>query len=288
MGPSAPSTPPTRVYVGYLAGIALGTASITLLFLGMRAVMDVGGACADGGPYASAQPCPDGVPLAMLGGMLGLFGSAGLTVWFGSRIGAGAASIVALGWPLLFLSLGFNFLDYAFHPPDTASTPVWGWLVPGVLFWLMGGAPLAVAIAAWRQARAGRPGNRLSRQVVTGIRIPGSSSSAVDDVDAARKAAGLGRLAGDLEALATDAEARPVGELRIEVAQSAWDGARPPEALPAAGPAPGSGSPVEEASAGSPLANDLERLAELHADGALTDAEFAEAKRDRLAAEGRP
>ena len=35
--------------LGYLAGIAVGTMSITLLSLGMRAVMDIGGACADGG-----------------------------------------------------------------------------------------------------------------------------------------------------------------------------------------------------------------------------------------------
>jgi hypothetical protein len=110
-----------RVLVGYLVGIALGTMSVTHLFLGMRAVMDVGGACADGGPYVSAQPCPDGVPLAMVGGMFGLFGAAGLTVWFGSRIGKAAAWIVALGWPALFLSLGLNFMDYAYHPPDNAS-----------------------------------------------------------------------------------------------------------------------------------------------------------------------
>ena len=42
---------------------------ITLVFLGMRTVMDVGGACADGGPYVSAQPCPDGAtPALFLGG----------------------------------------------------------------------------------------------------------------------------------------------------------------------------------------------------------------------------
>ena len=130
VGPSGVSV---RVLAGYLAGIALGTMSVTLLFLGMRAVMDVGGACADGGPYVSAQPCPDGVPLAMVGGMFGLFGAAGLIVRFGSRIGKGAASVVALGWPALFLALGYNFLQYAFQPPDGEPTPVWGWLIPGGL-----------------------------------------------------------------------------------------------------------------------------------------------------------
>jgi hypothetical protein len=158
-----------RVLAGYLVGIVLGTMSITLLFLGMRAVMDVGGACAEGGPYVSAQPCPEGVPLAMIGGMFGLFGAAGLIVWFGSQVGKGAVAIVAVGWPALFLSLGLNFMDYAFHPPDTAATPVWGWLIPGVLFWLIGGAPLAIGLLAWREARAGRPGNRLTRQVATSV-----------------------------------------------------------------------------------------------------------------------
>ncbi len=166
MGPQDTSA---RTLAGYLAGIVLGTTSVTLLFLGMRAVMDVGGACADGGPYVSAQPCPEGTPLAMVGGMFGLFGSAGLIVWFGSRISKAAASVVALGWPALFLSLGFNFLDYGFHPPDAEPTPVWGWFIPGVLFWLLGGAPLAVAILAWRETRAGRPGNRLTSQVAASI-----------------------------------------------------------------------------------------------------------------------
>ena len=204
-----------RAVVGYLAGIAVGTMSVTLLFLGMRAVMDVGGACADGGPYVSAQPCPRGVPLAMVGGMFGLFGATGLIVWFGSRLGGGAVAIVALGWPLLFFALGFNFLDYAFRPPDGEPTPVWGWLIPGVLFWLMGGAPLAVGIAAWRETRAGRSGNRLSQQVRTGIR--GSSTvfdprpapsprgaSAADGSDLVEDLSRLAELheAGDL----TDAE----------------------------------------------------------------------------------
>ena len=93
----------------------------------------------------------------MITGMFGLFGSAGLIVWFGSRIGKAAASVVALGWPALFVSLGLNFLDYAIHPPDAEPTPVWGWLIPGVLFWLMGGAPLAIGILAWRETDAGRP-----------------------------------------------------------------------------------------------------------------------------------
>jgi hypothetical protein len=147
-----------RTIAGYLVGIAIGSMSITLLFLGMRAVMDVGGACADGGPYVSAQPCPTGVPPAMLAAMFGLFVAAGLIMWFGSRIGGLAAAVVAVGWPVLFIALGYNFVDYAFHSPDGEPGPVWAWLIPGLLFFLIGGAPVIVAIWGWREARGGRSG----------------------------------------------------------------------------------------------------------------------------------
>jgi hypothetical protein len=251
-----------RVLAGYLAGIALGTMSVTLLFLGMRAVMDVGGACADGGPYVSAQPCPDGVPLAMIGGMFGLFGAAGLIVWFGSQIGKAAASIVALGWPALFLSLGLNFIDYALHPPDGEPTPVWGWLVPGVLFWLMGGAPLALGLLAWREARAGRPGNRLSRQVAASV----PSRPLVFGTQSA--------------------PTRPRDADRVEFAPDSWGAPRPASSAGIGAATIGAATTDrDDPSAPSDLVDDLTRLAELHAAGDLTDEEFATAKRDRLAAE---
>ena len=246
----APHPVSIRVLTGYLAGIVLGTVSVTLLFLGMRAVMDVGGACADGGPYVSAQPCPTGVPLAMFGGMFGLFGSAGLIVWFGSQIGKWAAGLVALGWPALFLALGFNFLDYAFRPPDDEAVPVWGWLVPGVLFWLIGGAPVAIGFLAWREARSGRPGNRLTRQVATSI----ASRPVVFGSGAARPSAR--------------------SEARVEFAPGQWGAPRI-----AAQPGHQGGSPPEPA---PDLVDDLTRLAELHAAGDLTDDEFSAAKLERL------
>ena len=252
-----------RVLAGYLAGIALGTMSVTLLFLGMRAVMDVGGACADGGPYVSAQPCPRGVPLAMIGGMFGLFGAAGLIVWFGSQIGKGAAAIVALGWPALFLALGLNFMDYALNPPDGEPTPVWGWLIPGILFWLIGGAPLAVGLLAWREARAGRPGNRLSRQVVTSV----PSRPLVFGTPAAA--------------------ARPREADRVEFAPGSWGVPRPGSSAGIGAPSTGAASAGNDdpSAAPSDLVDDLTRLAELHDAGDLTDEEFATAKRDRLEAE---
>ncbi|HEY7969875.1 MAG TPA: SHOCT domain-containing protein [Candidatus Limnocylindrales bacterium] len=243
--------------LGYLAGIVVGTMSITLLYLGMRAVMDVGGACADGGPFVTAQPCPAGTPLAMVGGMFGLFGAAGLIMWFGSRISTAATAVVALGWPILFVSLGANFLDYGLHPTDGENGPVWGWLIPGILFWVMGLAPVVVAIAAWREARAGRPGNRMSQQVVNRLLPAAGSASATGGVR---------------PAMPTDVDARQSDQAGF--ASSAFApvyaaAGRSSGVTPAFGPA------VD-------LAEDLERLSRLHAIGELNDEEFGRAKADVL------
>jgi Short C-terminal domain len=146
-----------RSIAGYLVGVGLGTACLTLVFLGMRSVMEIGGACAEGGPYVAVQPCPDGAPLALIGGAFGAFGAAGLMIWFGSRLGRGYTLLVLLGWPALFISLGFNFLQFGLNPPPGGSGGVeWGFLIPGVLFWIMGFGPLLFGFWAWRAARSGR------------------------------------------------------------------------------------------------------------------------------------
>jgi len=132
-----------------IAAAGLAT-SITVLFLGMRAVMDIGGACASGGPYVPVQPCPEGVALLMPAGMLGLFGFGALVLHGGGRLGGGWAGLVLLAWPALFISLGWNFLQYGLAPPadlEPDGGPIWGWLIPGVIFVLMGGVPLWIA---WR------------------------------------------------------------------------------------------------------------------------------------------
>ncbi len=251
-----------RTVVGYLAGIAVGTMSITLLFLGMRAVMDVGGACADGGPYVTAQPCPTGTPVAMVGGMFGLFGAAGLIVWFGSRIGGAATAIVALGWPLLFVSLGYNFLDYGLHSPDGEPGVAWGWIIPGLLFWIMGIAPVVVAVAAWREARAGRPVNRVSQPILNRLAPPRRPPVEAEPEPAI--------------VIPTDPAARHVDEAMF--ASSAFAPTRSTAGATGVG-----GTPAGDVASSNDLAEDLETLARLHATGDLSDDEFARAKADRLA-----
>jgi hypothetical protein len=87
-------------------------ACLTLIWLGMRAVMDIGGACAEGGPFVPVQPCPAGAPAALTLGMLGIFGFGALGIYAGAQIGGGWVAPPLLAWPVLFGSLGWNFLEY--------------------------------------------------------------------------------------------------------------------------------------------------------------------------------
>lgn len=121
-----------------LAGVACG---LTLMFLAMRAVMQVGGFCAEGGPYVIQQECPQGTPAALL---LGLFGG---LVCLGLYLAVATAHRVPnlgfLSWPALFLSLGYNFFDFGFDPPFGDGV-AWGWILCGVVFFALGGTPLVL------------------------------------------------------------------------------------------------------------------------------------------------
>jgi hypothetical protein len=147
----APSVPDVLLYLVGVAGVA---AAITIIFLGDRAVMDVGGNCADGGPYVSARPCPGGVALAMLVGFLGGLAALGLAAWKGAAIGDGASSVVLLAWPALFGVLGLSFLQSGFDPPGDDPGWAWGYLITGVVFVAMAFSPL---LAWWSFRRLTGP-----------------------------------------------------------------------------------------------------------------------------------
>jgi hypothetical protein len=152
MIPEVSRTPVLRV-VAYLAGVAGLAFSITVLWYGMRAVLDVGGFCASGGPYEIDVVCPDAViattPLSILGGFLAV----GLMIWGGSALGGSWVGLAFLAWPALFISLGWNFLQYGLFPPGGGW--VWTWLLCGVLFVLMGAIPLVIAIGAMQDGPDG-------------------------------------------------------------------------------------------------------------------------------------
>jgi hypothetical protein len=188
-----------------LVGVAGMAFCITLVFLAMRAVLDIGGACADGGPYIPRVSCPDGVPLAMVGGIFGLFLFGGITGWYGSRLGSRYVGIVFLAWPALFISLGWNFLEYGFNPPGDDGGWAWGWLIPGVLFMLMGAGPLLAALPG-RSGRAASASvypipNRLSERVTERTtRAPASRQALLRQLGAALRSEAAERVSDEAPA----------------------------------------------------------------------------------------
>ena len=144
--------PARRDIALYLLAIAGLAASITLMFLAMRAVMAIGGSCAEGGPYVIEQHCPAGSTAAMFIGVFGIFGWGGLGLWAGRNIGGAYGGVPFLAWPALFISLGWNFLQSGLSPGEGTGWE-WGFLIPGVLFVLMGGVPLVAVLAARSWAR---------------------------------------------------------------------------------------------------------------------------------------
>lgn len=119
-------------------GLAATVFGLTLLYFLMRAVMAVGGFCASGGPYVIATPCPDNVamltPAAIFSMIVGLF------VYMANRAKNGP-DWTMLWWSGLFLSLGWNFVEFSINPPEGGGI-AWGWIICAVLFVVMGLAPL--------------------------------------------------------------------------------------------------------------------------------------------------
>ena len=152
----------------YLLGIGGLAFSLTILWLSMRAVMGIGGACASGGPYVPAVECPDVVVALTPVSVFGLFIFGGLAAWGGARLGGGWVAMILLAWPALFLSLGWNFLEFGLRPPGGAPGQViWSWLFCAVVFFLMGGLPLAGVIWGVREAGGGGRAYAGGRVVVT-------------------------------------------------------------------------------------------------------------------------
>ncbi len=154
-----------------LAGVS---AALTWLFLGMRAVMRVGGSCASGGPYEIATPCPQGVPLAMVGGIFGGLISLAVYAYKGLPFGP---RLTRLAWSALFLSLGWNFFEFGLKTPGLS----YGWLFCGVLFALMGGLPLPFLLAAaFRPVPADSTPPSRSNEAVPG-KVTGSDTGGQPD-----------------------------------------------------------------------------------------------------------
>lgn len=141
------------LYAGVLA-VAL---ALTWVYLGMRAVMDIGGACGEGGPYVPVRPCPDGAAALLSVGIPLMIVAAFVGTAIG--VGLGAPNLLVPMWAFLFGSLGWNFLEYGAFTDGI----VWGWLVCGVVFEAMALPALLVMLPVGRrdwtpQVRPAEPG----------------------------------------------------------------------------------------------------------------------------------
>jgi hypothetical protein len=146
-----------RAAIAFLVGIAGLAFSMTILWLSMRTVMGIGGACASGGPYVPAVQCPDVVVALTPLSIFGMFIFGGLALWGGAAIDARWAALLFLGWPALFLSLGWNFLEFGVRPPGGDAGDIeWSWIFCGVIFVIMGGGPLLGVFWGVRQASGAR------------------------------------------------------------------------------------------------------------------------------------
>lgn len=271
-----PGASPRAVALTMVGWLGLA-ACLTLVFLGMRAVMDVGGACADGGPYVSAQSCPDGSAAALvLGTVLGM-GFGFVASVGGLGVGGIWTATPVLAWAALFGSLGWNFMEYGVF--DSPAGIEWGWAIPGVLFWLMAAGPLLVLGTVAEVLRS-----------VSGPSARGSGRGSLPGVVDVRVMPGPGQPSRPAP--------RPVGPTRsVGTAGATAPQPSPPTAPPSAeretlaGLAADFGAVVDAAMAGTPadrepsftegtqaLLDRLERLADMRDRGLLDPAEFETAK----------
>jgi Short C-terminal domain len=232
-------------------GVAAVVVCLTVLFLCMRAVLEIGGACASGGPYVVAHPCPKGVgwmtPVSIF---LGLAALGWMIAW---GHGLSGPKWALLAWPALFLSLGYNFWDYGLNAPGQTGAVV-GWIVCGVLFVLMGGVPL-LALKS-----------RTLRRMTFWSDASGT---------------GEGRIAVRPTVRTVVSAAKP----NFPGRPPATPYAPPPFAPPSPQPAPHRPAPHEPGGdASTELVGELQRLAAMHRAGELTDEEFAIAKQRLLRA----
>jgi hypothetical protein len=198
-----------------IGGLAL---CLTLMFLGMRAVMDVGGRCADGGPYVSAQSCPEGSALALMAGSFGLFLFGGIAMWYGAKVGGIWSAAPLLAWSALFLSLGWNFLSYGVFDTPEGEGIIWGWAICGVLFVLMGGVPLLAGLSVFGSApmRRATVGHAPTGSDPRRAYRPGAAAASVSDPTSAARKGELAEISADMGAAVAQALHEPAAPDGIE------------------------------------------------------------------------
>ena len=276
--------PPWLAIAGFLLGMAGVAGSITVVFLGMRSVLDVGGQCASGGPYVIAVPCPDGtwtLPLAVFAGLGFVF----LAVAGGTKVGGIYATLPGLAWTGLFCSLGFNFLQWGIAPPADPSVDSSGgglvFVLLGLMFEAMGIVPLFTTLWAMRPG-APKQSFTFGDRSFTADELKHASDPLRTDDSIASGTPFETSIQAPFAAMAGGKNV-DMNELLSEVAKTVAEA----RAKGIVGPmvmTPGGLQSLAGATgaAGGDLVAELERLTTLHQAGNLTDEEFAAAKQNLL------
>jgi hypothetical protein len=121
--------------IGSAASWLIFAFSFTVFCLGILGVLQVGGTCADGGPYVIAVHCPENTDIFTIGGIYGGLGAVFVALLIARGFGT---RLVVLAWPILFLTLSIPFL--------LAGLP---FIVIGIVFVIMALVPLVIE---WRAA----------------------------------------------------------------------------------------------------------------------------------------
>ena len=108
--------------------------SFTVFVLGLWGVLQVGGTCADGGPYVIAVHCPENTDIFTIGGIYGGLAAVFIALLVARGFGT---RLVVLAWPILFLTLSVPFL--------LAGLP---FIVIGIVFVVMALIPLVIEFRA--------------------------------------------------------------------------------------------------------------------------------------------
>ncbi|MBD3362289.1 hypothetical protein GF362_01060 [Candidatus Dojkabacteria bacterium] len=113
--------------------------ALTILFLSMRAVMKIGGYCAEGGPYVITVHCPKGISILMPLSIFLLIPS--FSVYGMNKIDKGP-NYTILFWSFVFALLGWNFLEFGILGTPDQRGIVIGWLICAFVFFLFGLGPI--------------------------------------------------------------------------------------------------------------------------------------------------
>lgn len=143
-----------------LATLFLLSALCGMVIMAALAVINIGGYCAEGGPYVIARHCPDGsalvlslgIPLLFLLGFL--YAMAKPSSW---------PSTFGWLWPVLFVGMAVAFFIGAANAPGGIG---WAAVVTGIVMLVIGIAP--IVIFAGRSSDSSKPplSSRLSGPAV--------------------------------------------------------------------------------------------------------------------------